>query len=244
MRVSGNTVLITGGATGIGLALARELIARDNEVIICGRRDERLERAERAVEGLHIRRADVSTDEGRLELAKWASETFPNLNILVNNAGVQYRVDLCDPRELPKVDEEIATNLIAPIHLGMIFASHLEQRENAAIVNVTSGLAFAPMATMPVYCATKAALHSLTLSLRHQLRHSNVRVFEVAPPLVTSELGSTHRPPTVNEMGMPAEIAAQAIVQAFEHDEYELAIGDAARSREKRESLFSVMNGE
>jgi uncharacterized oxidoreductase len=143
---------------------------------------------------------------------------------------------------MPKAEEEVATNLVAPIHLSMIFAPHLHAREEAAIVNVTSGLAFTPLAAMPVYCATKAALHSFTLSLRHQLRETNVRVFEVVPPLVTSELGSTHRPEAVNRMGMSAEDTAIEIVAAFESDHYELAIGDANRSREKRESLFAVMN--
>ncbi len=242
MKISGNTILITGGATGIGLALARALRERDNEVIICGRRAERLDQAKLMVPGLHVRTADVSSSDSREDLARWIASEFPRTNILVNNAGVQHRVDLTDPDELGRARQEVEINFLAPMFLTALMLPQLTRQETAAVVNVSSGLAFAPLAHMPVYCATKAALHSMTLSLRHQLRKSSVRVFEVAPPLVRSELGAAHRPAELNRQGMPAGTAAEEIVRALESDQHELAIGDAANSRAKREALFPLMN--
>ena len=241
MRVAGNTVLITGGATGIGLELARALLRRGSDVIICGRRRERLEEARAADPALHIRVADVADERSRQDLAAWMASEFPRLNVLVNNAGVQYRFDIRSD-DVAKADEEIAINLAAPIHLTSLFLPQLQRQEEAAIVNVSSGLGFAPLAHMPVYCATKAALHSLTLSLRHQLRGTSVKVFEMIPPIVTSELGAGHRPPEMNRTAMPADVCAAAIVQGLENDVYELAIGDAVNLREKREAMFPIMN--
>jgi uncharacterized oxidoreductase len=243
MRTSGNTVLITGGATGIGLALACALLRGKNEVLICGRRAERLEAAKERNPALGIRVADVSDPASRSELLGWIEEAYPKLNVLVNNAGVQHRVDFRGGRtELRKAEEEVATNLLAPIHLASLFLPLLSRQPEAAIVNVSSGLAFAPLADMPVYCATKAALHSISLSLRHQLRRTSVRVFEVIPPIVASELGASHRPREVNRSAMPAEDAAQGIVSALGSDTFEVTLGDAENLRRKREELFPLMN--
>ena len=243
MKVAGNTILITGGATGIGLELARALLRRGNDVIICGRRRERLEEARAANPALHVRVADVANERARRELAAWTAREFPRLNILVNNAGIQHRVDLAGgDAEMAKVDEEIAINLAAPIHLTSLFLPQLKHHDEAAVVNISSGLGFAPLAHLPIYCATKAALHSLTMSLRHQLRGTSVRVFEMIPPTVTSELGAGHRPPEVKRAAMPAAVCAAQIVEALENDVYELAIGDAANLREKRDAMFPIMN--
>lgn len=242
MKTSGNTILITGGATGIGLAFARELVSRGNEVIVCGRRADRLEEARAAIPELRTVVTDVANSARRVELVRWLEQSAPRLNMLVNNAGVQHKIDLRRVAELPKGEEEIAINLVAPLYLTALLLPLLSSQPEAAIMNISSGLAFAPLAYMPVYCATKAALHSMTMSLRHQLRDTNVRVFEVAPPLVTSELGAAHRTDEVKAMAMPAEEAARQMVDAMERDELELAIGDAARSREMREELFPMMN--
>jgi uncharacterized oxidoreductase len=242
MQISGNTILITGGATGIGLELARAMLERGNDVVICGRRAERLEEAKRRLPALHVRVADVASAESRAELVRWIEAAHPRTNVLVNNAGVQHRVDLGDVENLKLADEEIAINLLAPIHLTAMLLPQLQRQRSAAIVNVSSGLAFAPLARMPVYCATKAALHSLTLSLRHQLRDSNVRVVEVIPPLVRSELGAWHRPPQLNEMAMPAEAAVAELVAGLERDDVEIAIGGAAEMVAKREALFDMLN--
>jgi uncharacterized oxidoreductase len=243
MQISGNTILITGGATGIGLALARAFRERGNEVILCGRRADKLATAREEVPNVHVHVADVASAESRAELVAWIEREHPSTNVLVNNAGVQHRIDLRSTDELrEKAEEEVAINLLAPLYLTAMLLPQLMRQRAAAVMNVTSGLAFAPLAHMPVYCATKAALHSATMSLRHQLRDTSVRVFEVIPPLVRSELGAYHRPPHMNDIAMTAEAAAADVLRAFEADELELAIGGAADSRAKRESLFDVMN--
>lgn len=242
MDLSGNTLLITGGATGIGFELARAMLARGNEVVICGRRAERLEEAKRLLPALHVRVADVASPRSREELVQWLEAEHPRTNILVNNAGVQHRVDLRDVANLQLAEEEIAINLLAPLHLTAMLLPLLQRQPSAAVVNVSSGLAFTPLARMPVYCATKAALHSMTLSLRHQLRDSNVRVVEVIPPLVRSELGAWHRPPQLNELAMPADAAVAELIDGLERDDLEIAIGDAGTMREQREALFAAMN--
>ena len=246
MDIQGNTVLITGGATGIGLALARALVERGNEVIICGRRRHRLESPKKEIPSLHTQVADVADSKSRDKLLAWCSAEFPKLNVLVNNAGVQHRIDFVDDgrgrASLHRVDEEIATNLSAPIHLATMFLPLLLRQRNAAIVNVSSGLAFAPLAHMPVYCATKAALHSWTMSLRHQLRDTSVRVFEIIPPIVTSELGAEHRQPEMNRTAMSAEAAVTEMLTALESDKFEATLGGAAELRAKGEALFPFMN--
>jgi uncharacterized oxidoreductase len=242
MQLTGNTILVTGGATGIGLELARVLAERGNEVIICGRRRERLEKAKEAHPALHIRVADVADRRSREELLAFIERDFPRTNVLVNNAGVQHLVDFRNPEHLRRVEEEVATNLLAPIHLTNMFLPLLQRQAHAAIVNISSGLGFAPLARMPVYCATKAALHSLTMSLRHQLRETSVRVFELIPPIVTSELGSAHRPPEMNRAAMPTDAAVAEMVDALGRDEFEYAVGEAKNLRANREALFEMMN--
>ena len=243
MQISGNTILITGGATGIGLALAKSFLDLGNDVIICGRRSDRLSDAKEANPALHIRVADVSDQDERSNLVVWIAQNFPRLNMLVNNAGVQHLFGFRDgPSGLDKIDEEIATNLSAPIHLTTMLLPLLESQSEAAIVNISSGLGFTPLAQMPVYCATKAALHSLTMSLRYQLRATRVSVFEIIPPLVQSELGATHRPEEMNRSAMPPEVAVVDIVAALSNDTFEVAIGEAANLLSKRDALFPMLN--
>ena len=238
MKLTGNTILITGGATGIGLELAAALVARDNEVIVVGRRLDRLDAAKQRVPKLNTRVADVRDTRA---LADWVVDAYPSFNVLINNAGVQHEFDFTSP-DFARANEEIAINLLAPIELSSMLLPHLSQQSQAAIIHVTSGLAFAPIARLPIYCATKAALHSVTMSMRHQLRHTSVRVFEVIPPIVATELGSSHRPAELNASAMSAETAAKLTLEALERDEYETALGDAAGARAKREQLFEVMN--
>ncbi len=243
MKTTGNTVLVTGGATGIGLELARALLRRGNEVIVCGRRRDRLESARSADPALRVREADVADPESRARMVEWIAAEHPRLNMLVNNAGIQHLFTFADGASaLAGVDEEISINLAAPIHLTTLLLPQLAAQPESAVVNVSSGLAFAPLAHMPVYCATKAALHSLTMSLRHQLRDTTVRVFEVIPPIVASELGAAHRPPEANRSAMPAAAAAEAIVAALEADVFEVAFGGAEELRAKQDALFPLMN--
>ncbi|OFW03425.1 MAG: hypothetical protein A3I61_16625 [Acidobacteria bacterium RIFCSPLOWO2_02_FULL_68_18] len=134
MNISGNTVLITGGGTGIGLALAEALLDQGNAVIVCGRRRARLAAARARHPSLHTRVADLSRPSGREALVAWVLRRFPDLNVLVNNAGVQRVVDFRHgPRDLPLVDEELSTNLAAPIHLSAMLVPHLRRRREVAL---------------------------------------------------------------------------------------------------------------
>jgi uncharacterized oxidoreductase len=244
MRITGNTVLITGGGTGIGLALAEQLLRQGNQVIICGRRESRLLAARKRFPQLAIRICDVSKPDARQELVQWVTSEFDQLNILVNNAGIQRVVDFrIGPRDLPAADEEVATNLVAPIHLSAMLIPYLKRREHAAIINISSGLAFTPLAVVPVYCATKAAIHSLSLSLRFQLRDTPVCVFEVAPPTVPTELSGRPNRPEGDEHSMSPEAVAKGILDALEHDQYEVALGPAVGLYKQREALFAAING-
>ncbi len=243
MNLTGHTILITGGATGIGLALAAELARRGNEIIVCGRPAARLERAAEWIPRLHTRIADVSDASSRRDLVRWLLAEHPKLNVLVNNAGVQHLFSVAaGERDLERADEEISINLLAPIHLTAELIPHLLQQPASAIVNVSSGLGFAPLAHMPVYCATKAAMHSLTMSMRHQLRTTSVRVFEVIPPIVASELGGAHRPPQVNASAMSAETPAQQLPEGRQKDVPEIPIEGAADRMARRDAAFPFMN--
>lgn len=247
MKTSGNTVLITGGGTGIGLALAEALLGKGNEVIICGRRKEKLEAAKDNNPGLAIFQCDVAEDADRRALFDSAVKDFPKLNVLVNNAGIQRRVDLLGGEAaLAGGDEEVRINLAAPVHLSALFIPHLMKQAEAAIINVSSGLAFVPMARFPLYCATKAAIHSYTLSLRHQLAGTSVRVFEAIPPMVQSEL-SNIRDPEVSRRAMPAATCAEAIIDGLGKDQFEMGIGFAeglrTSTRAEAEERFKQMNG-
>src|SRR5262245_59940188 len=187
-RLAGNTVLIAGGASGSGLALAARFLRAGSEVVVCGRRLEKLSEAQAAYPGLKVFACDVSSEEERVELARWAKVELPALNVLVNNAGIQRRIQLPEPEPWEATHEELAVNLEAPIHLARLFVPLLVERPRPAIVNVTSGLSFVPLAAVPVYCATKAALHSFTLSLRHQLAGTPIAVVEIVPPATDTDL--------------------------------------------------------
>jgi uncharacterized oxidoreductase len=243
VKTTGNTVLITGGGTGIGIALAQELVRRENTVIICGRRKARLQAAKKRIPELHTRVCDVSRAASRRALVRWLAAEFQGLNVLINNAGIQRVVDLRKgERDLESADEEIATNLTAPLHLAAMLIPRLARKKEAAIVNVSSGLAFTPLAAVPVYCATKAALHSLSLTMRFQLRETPVRVFEIAPPMVSTELSGRRRATDDDDRAMSASEAACGIIKALEDDDYEVALGAAEGLRELRERLFTTLN--
>jgi uncharacterized oxidoreductase len=243
MKTSGNTVLITGGATGIGFALAEILLENDNEVVVCGRRREMLAKARAKHPEIHTKVCDVSRPRSRVALLEWLNERFTSLNILVNNAGIQRVVDLTKgPRDMEDAEAEIAINFEAPMELSALLIPYLKRKRSSAIVNITSGLAFAPLASIPVYCATKAALHSLSLSMRHQLKGTSIRVFEIAPPGVDTELSGPRRRREVPPWMMSAEDAARGILDALKGDVYEAALGQAEGLRRDRETVFERMN--
>lgn len=232
LDVGGNTVLITGGATGIGFALAEKFVNAGSVVIVCGRRKSKLQIAKEELPTLHIRQCDVSIESQRRSLLRWIAARFPDFNILINNAGIQRQIDFTSPTvgKLPVIkDDEVTINLAAPIRLCALFTPKLLKRERAAIVNVSSGLAFVPIAMMPVYCATKAAIHSFTISLRHQLRNTSVRVFEAAPPTTDTELDRNFAGEKEQAYrGISAQEVATAITDAMQTDREEILIGEAA----------------
>jgi uncharacterized oxidoreductase len=190
MNLKGNTILITGGGSGIGLALAKRFVKAGSQVVICGRREEQLQIAKKECPELNTLSSDLSTESGRKSLFEKVVREFPHLNVLINNAGIQNRLPpLTETQDWQRHKSEIATNIEAPMHLSMLFIPHLMKQKAPSIVNVTSGLAFAPISFMPTYCMTKAALHSFTLSLRHQLKATPIQVIEIIPPAVNTDLG-------------------------------------------------------
>ena len=249
MKINNNTILITGGATGIGLALTDIFVRSGNKVIICGRRQEKLLEAQSRFPAIHTKVCDVSDLRDRQRLFEWVAGNFPGLNILVNNAAIQKQIDFIKGADPQLTGEnEIAINFSAPVELSALFIPHLMEQEEAAIVNVSSGLGFVPLAIMPVYSATKAALHSFSWSLRRQLRKTRIKVFEVIPPTVDTELDRGAREKRKQEhRGIPPIDVAEATLAGLAKDEYEITIGQSQDLRNRTpweaEELFERMNG-
>ncbi|MBA3872033.1 MAG: SDR family NAD(P)-dependent oxidoreductase [Anaerolineae bacterium] len=242
MELSGNTVLVTGGASGIGLGLAEQFVQVGSTVIICGRREDKLKEAQAKYPQLQIYVCDVADSNERVALFEWVTSEFPALNVLINNAGIQQRFQLQQAPEWETIHNEIAINLDAPIHLATLFIPHFMQQAQAAILNVTSGLAFSPMAMMPIYGATKAAMHSFTLSLRHQLSGTPITVVEVIPPAVDTDLGGVGL--HTNATPLPEYIAS--VIEQLKAGSLETTHGFSANSsrasREQLDELFKRMN--
>jgi uncharacterized oxidoreductase len=243
MKLSGNTVLITGGGSGIGWALTERFLKAGSEVIICGRREDKLKEARQKYPKLHTRTCDLIKEADRISLFNWITSEFPTMNVLINNAGIQRRVQLLENKEeWSKFHQEIAINMEAPIHLSTLFIPHLMGKKEAFIINITSGLAFTPAAWVPVYSATKAALHSFTMTLRHQLSKTNVKVVEVAPPAVQTDLGGAG----LHTFGVPLDEFADAAIQKLEKGEqefgYETSEKARTASRAEIDEIFAKLN--
>lgn len=242
MNLSGNTILVTGGASGIGLALVKRFLERGNEVIICGRRGDWLERVKNELPRVQTHVVDVSDPKSREELASWTIDNYPAVNMLVNNAGIQRRVDLTTAEDWETTRSEIEINLDAPIHLTQLFYQHFAGKKAAAIFNVTSGLSFMPLANVPVYCATKAALHSFTLSLRWQLKETHVKVIEIIPPAVDTDLQA----PGLHTFGVNVDEFVDHVFDELEQGSIEIAYGTARvasqASRETLDEIYQNMN--
>ena len=189
MKTIQNTILITGGTSGIGLELAVQLQALGNTVIITGRDQSKLERIKRDHPCLHVVASDVSDSQAISSLYERVIREFPSLNILINNAGIMRKINLQDKgADLKDISREIETNLMGPIRMSKQFLPHLKAQPEAAIVNVSSGLAFSPFPISPIYSAAKAGLHAFTTALRVQLKNTNVKVIELAPPSTNTAL--------------------------------------------------------
>ena len=248
MKINGNTILITGGATGIGFALAETLVNAGNKVIICGRRENKLKEAKEKLPQIEIKVCDVLAEKEREGLFVWAKDNYPDLNVLINNAGIQRMVNLKKgTKELFSGENEIETNFAAPIYLSAYFIPWFLKKRETAIINVSSGLGFVPIAAMPVYCATKAAIHSFTISLRYQLKDTSIKVFEIVPPAVDTELGKGATSDESQEYrGVPPSEVAEATIKALANNEYEIIVGEAkglvAGARTNPEQAFQNIN--
>lgn len=187
MKASGNTILLTGGGSGIGRALARRWHDAGNKVVVAGRRTDTLEETAEGRPQIHVEQLDVDDVGGLAAHVAAIIARHPDINVLVNNAGIMRFEKLDRARDLADAEATIATNLLGPIRLTDALVDHLLAKPDAAIVNVTSGLAFVPLVTTPTYSATKAAMHSYTVALREALR-GRVEVIELAPPGVQTDL--------------------------------------------------------
>jgi len=194
MEMTGNTILITGGGSGIGRALAEALHRTGNQVIIAGRRADVLASVANANPGMKTVTLDIRHITAVAEFARKVAEEYPTLNVVINNAGIMQAEDWSsDTVDTLIAIDTIHTNLLAPIELTAALLPRLKKQPRATIVTVTSGLAFFTMAATPTYCATKAALHAFSDALRYQLRNTSVDVLEIVPPYVQTALTGAHQ---------------------------------------------------
>ena len=241
MKLSGNKILITGGASGIGLGLAKRLAEEGNTVIACGRRKSALSEAAYQIPGLITQTADISTEAGRVELFDWVRSDHPDTNVLVNNAGIQQWISIGDEDFYERAKLEIATNIEAPVHLTSLFA---KLDSLTTIMNVTSGLSFAPFTKVPVYSATKAFFHSFTLSTRHLLRSKGIEVIEIIPPAINTDLGGKG----LHDFAPPVSEFIDAIFEQLKEGKDELTFGMSEKAayadREGLKQIFGILNPE
>lgn len=189
MNLTGNTILITGGGSGIGRGLAEAFHAQGNQVIVAGRRRQALDETTGANPGMRSMQLDIEDPAAIRAFAADVIQVFPALNVVINNAGIMRSENLLEqPEDLADATAIVTTNLLGPIRMTAALLPHLKRQSHAAIVNVTSGLAFLPLNITPTYCATKAAMHSYTQSLRYQLRATQIEVLELIPPYVQTDL--------------------------------------------------------
>ncbi|WP_416443681.1 SDR family oxidoreductase [Leeuwenhoekiella sp. A16] len=186
MNLSNNKILITGGGSGIGLGLTERFYNENNTVIICGRRQEALQQVKSKFPNIITRVCDLAEESQRQDLYNWISKNHSDLNVLVNNAGIQNWIKIEDDDFYNRASQEITTNILAPLHLISLFAN---LKSLKTLINVTSGLAFMPFTKVPVYSATKAFFHSFTLSTRYLLKSKNIEVIELIPPALNTDLG-------------------------------------------------------
>jgi uncharacterized oxidoreductase len=220
MNLTGRTILLTGGTRGIGLALVRAL-APDNTLIVTGRNPERLAALRAQFPGVHWIAADVGDREQIADLCARVQKEFPSFDILINNAGIAQRTNLRKSTDDIWLTEQIEVNFKGPVRMINGLIPHLLNKSEAAIVNISSGLALIPFAKQPIYSATKAALHSYTMSLREQLRGTNVKVFEVLPPVVDTDMTAG-----LSQLRkMSAETHAKIVLRQLRRDVWEIRPG-------------------
>ncbi len=186
MNISNNKILITGGASGIGFGFMERFIEENNTVIVCGRRQDALDKVSQRFPGVITRQCDLEVEEDRVALFDWISQEHRDLNVLINNAGIQNWMKVTDENFFKRAKQEVSINILAPLHLTSFF---IQLPSLTTIINVTSGLAYVPLTKVPVYSATKAFFRSFTLSLRHQLQNTDIEIIEIIPPKLNTDLG-------------------------------------------------------
>ncbi|TSJ44110.1 SDR family NAD(P)-dependent oxidoreductase [Mucilaginibacter corticis] len=236
MKLANNKILITGGATGIGLGLTERFIRENNTVIICGRRESVLNEVAEKFPGVITKVCDIANEAERAELYNWVAANHPDLNVLVNNAGIQNWMNIADDNFYEKAANEITINVIAPIHLTQLF---LKLKSLTTVMNVTSGLAFVPLSKVPVYCGTKAFLRSFTLSLRHQLKDTGTEVIEIIPPALNTDLGAKG----LHDAHPPVSEFIVSIFKQLQEGKTELTFGTSeARAEANNETIMDYFN--
>jgi len=239
MNLSNNKILITGGASGIGLGLTERFIKEGNTVIICGRRESVLKEVSDKFPSVITKVCDLSIEAERIDLFKWVSDNHSDLNVLVNNAGIQQWMNISDADFFQRAKDEITTNIEAPIHLTALFQN---LQSLTTIMNVTSGLAFAPLTKVAVYSATKAFFHSFTLSARHLLKAKNIEVIEIIPPALNTDLGGKG----LHDTAPPVSDFIESIFEQLKAGSTELSFGfsDVMRKAgaEDIKNAFNRMN--
>jgi uncharacterized oxidoreductase len=239
MNISNNKILITGGASGIGLGLTERFIQEGNTVIVCGRRESVLKGVKEKLPSVITKVCDLSIESERVELYNWIVANHPDLKVLVNNAGIQNWMNVTDEDFYKKANEEITTNILAPIHLSALFS---KLNSLKTIINVTSGLAFVPLAKVAVYSATKAFMRSFTLSQRHLLKAKNIEVIEMIPPALNTDLGGIG----LHNYAPPVSAFIDSVFQQMKDGKTELTFEmSEARAKTNNEGilgLFNVMN--
>lgn len=244
MQLTNRTVLITGGGSGIGGGLAKAFHALGNKVIITGRRTQTLQEFASSHRGMDIFTLDVANESDIKKLFEEVSLKYPTLDVLVNNAGVMKWYDFAKPETLDAgLYEELDINLKGTIGMTATFLPLLTKQKEATIVNVSSGLAYLPLSSAPVYCATKAALHSFSESLRHQLRNSGVGVIEVAPPAVKTDLGRGPNVPSGEFPTISLDKFVELTMKALASRATELPIGQSKMLKWGSRFLPSVFFG-
>ncbi len=214
MILTGNTILITGGGSGIGRGLAEELLKLGNQVVIAGRRRAALDETTAANPGMQAMQLDIESPAAIRAFAAEVASRFPALNVLINNAGIMRAEKLlAQPADLADAEAIVTTNLLGPIRLTGALLPHLLKQPHAVLMNVSSGLAFMPLALTPTYCATKAAVHSYTQSLRYQLRATQIEVLELIPPYVATNLMSGADDPRAMPLGAFIDEVMQILKQ-------------------------------
>ncbi|WP_323757760.1 SDR family oxidoreductase [Roseivirga sp.] len=221
MRLKNNTVLITGGSSGVGLELAQRLIQLNNKVLICGSSLQKLERAKAQMPSIDYLACDLSQEEGPSQLFDWVKEKHAACNILVNNAAITHTLDFHATANILEVaKKEIQVNLMAPIALTKLFTPLIEQNPNPAVINITSGLVYSPRAAYPFYSATKAALHSFTQVLRIQSSKRSLEVIEILLPVVNTPWHKGNPP----KIAIPVEKAVEGMLEGLRKGQTEIKV--------------------